>query len=87
MTARRRANMIDLDMARRTLAPAGPKASQPIKLLLTVDEGAAALGIGRTLFYDLLMRGTIYSVKVGAARRVPLAALQAYVAKLCLEAS
>jgi excisionase family DNA binding protein len=76
--------MIDLEATRRALVVPVP---QPVRLLLTVGEGAAALGIGRTLFYDLLMRGTIYSVKVGAARRVPLAALQAYVAQLCGEAS
>jgi excisionase family DNA binding protein len=61
--------------------------AHPVKLLLTVAEGAAALGIGRTHFYDLLMRGKIVSVKVGAARRVPLMALHRYVAELCEEAS
>ncbi len=87
MKARRSANMIHVETARRKLTPSRPTAPQPIKLLLTANEAAAALGIGRTLFYDLLRRGTIDSVKVGAARRVPLAALHAYIAQLYREVS
>ncbi|MBA3823619.1 MAG: helix-turn-helix domain-containing protein [Ktedonobacterales bacterium] len=52
------------------------------KLLLTVEEAAQLLSIGRTLLYDLVMRGKVDSVKIGNARRIPLAALQAYVESL-----
>jgi excisionase family DNA binding protein len=51
----------------------------PVKVLLTVDEAAQALSVGRTLLYDLLMRKQIASIKVGRVRRVPLAAIDAYV--------
>jgi excisionase family DNA binding protein len=51
----------------------------PIKVLLTIDEAAQALSIGRTLLYDLLMRKQIASIKVGRVRRVPVAALGDYI--------
>lgn len=61
------------------------KAQVPIKLLLTVEEAAQALGLGRTVFYELMMRGKIASVKIGYARRVPFSALQAFVQELLEE--
>ena len=54
-----------------------------VKLLLTPDEAATALGIKRTFLYHLLTSGQLYSVKVGRTRRVPVIALQNYVAHLC----
>jgi excisionase family DNA binding protein len=51
----------------------------PVKLLLTIDETAQALGIGRTLLYELLMRQQIASIKVGRVRRVPMAAIDDYI--------
>jgi excisionase family DNA binding protein len=51
----------------------------PIKVLLTIDEAAQALSIGRTLLYDLLMHKQIASIKVGRVRRVPIAAIDDYV--------
>jgi excisionase family DNA binding protein len=53
--------------------------STPVKVLLTIDEAAQALSIGRTLLYDLLMRKQIASIKVGRVRRVPVAAIDAYI--------
>jgi excisionase family DNA binding protein len=52
------------------------------KLLLTVAEAAAALGLGRSKLYQLLDAGEIESVKIGKARRVPTAALEMYVNRL-----
>jgi excisionase family DNA binding protein len=52
------------------------------KLLLTVDEAAEALSVGRTLLYGLLMEGKIASIKVGATRRVPVAALHEFIRNL-----
>jgi len=46
-------------------------------------EAAEALSISRSHLYDLIVRKRIFSVKVGGARRIPLQALQAYVADLC----
>ncbi len=50
-----------------------------VKLLLTIDEAAAALSLGRTLLYELLKRNEIASIKVGRVRRVPVIALREYV--------
>jgi excisionase family DNA binding protein len=55
---------------------------QPLRLLLTPEEAAKALGISRASLYTLLMRKEIPVVRVGALRRVPIAALQRYIDKL-----
>jgi excisionase family DNA binding protein len=57
----------------------------PIRVLLTVDEAAAALSLGRTYLYRLLMSKEITSVKVGRVRRVPVSALTDYVARRLAE--
>lgn len=56
-----------------------------LKLLFSIDEAAAVLSLGRTLVYDLVMRDEIHSIKVGRMRRIPLSALQEYVARKLLE--
>ena len=53
-----------------------------LKLLLTPEEAAEALGVKRTFLYGLLMSGQLVSVKVGRSRRVPLIALHSYVERL-----
>ena len=57
-------------------------AAPPVKLLLTVDEAAAALSLGRTFTCRLIAAGQIASVKVGARRLIPVTALQAFVERL-----
>jgi excisionase family DNA binding protein len=57
------------------------------KLLLTVDEAAQRLGIGRSHTYGYVMRGFIPSVKLGRSRRVPAAALEEFVGRLRLDES
>jgi len=47
--------------------------------LLTVDEAARRLRIGRTLLYELIKNDEIVSIRVGRLRRFPPEALQAYV--------
>ncbi|WP_315093228.1 helix-turn-helix domain-containing protein [uncultured Cellulomonas sp.] len=49
------------------------------KVLLTPDEAARALGISRSKVYELILTRTLESVKIGACRRVPVDALDAYV--------
>jgi excisionase family DNA binding protein len=56
-----------------------------VKLLLRPEEAAEALGIRRTLLYSLLTSKQIYSIKVGRTRRVPMAALHDYVARMCAD--
>lgn len=52
------------------------------KLLLTVEETAEAIGIGRTKTFELIAAGIIESVRIGGARRVPTAAVADYVDRL-----
>ena len=57
--------------------------SPSVKLLLTVDEAAHALGVRRSFLYaHLLHSGDIFSVKVGHRRLVPVKALYEYVERL-----
>ena len=56
------------------------------KLLLTVEEAARQLSIGRPKMWQLVMRGEVLSVKIGASRRIPTTALEAYVERLGAEA-
>lgn len=52
------------------------------KLLLTPEEAAGVLGLGRTKVYELLRSGVLASVRIGACRRIPAAALRDYVTSL-----
>jgi excisionase family DNA binding protein len=49
------------------------------KLLLTVPEAARSLGLCRSFVYELVRAGELTSVKIGRARRVPFAALEAFI--------
>src|SRR5215469_10982842 len=52
------------------------------RLLLTVPEAAEALAISRSKLYELIAAGLIRSVRIDGSRRVPVEALQTYVAQL-----
>lgn len=54
----------------------------PAVLLLTVEEAARRLRIGRTYCYALIRTGHLESVPVGRLRRVPAEALPEFVARL-----
>lgn len=56
------------------------------KLLLTPEEAADVIGIGRSKLYDLLRAGRIESVRIGGSRRVPRMALEEYVERLRADA-
>jgi len=51
-------------------------------LLLTVPQAAEMLAVGRSTVYGLISSGALNSVRVGGSRRIPVPALQAYVAGL-----
>jgi excisionase family DNA binding protein len=51
-------------------------------LVLTIEQAAERLGIGRSLMYALVMSGEVESVTIGRLRRIPTDALTAYVARL-----
>ncbi|GAA3051977.1 helix-turn-helix domain-containing protein [Streptomyces glomeratus] len=59
-----------------------PTTADPTLLLLTVEEAARRLGIGRTTCFALIASGELESVKVGSLRRIPVDALVAYVGRL-----
>lgn len=58
-----------------------------MSLLLTAEEAARELHIGRTRMFDLIRTREVVSVMVGGSRRVPYAELQAYVKRLVAEQS
>jgi excisionase family DNA binding protein len=52
------------------------------RLLYTPTEAAALLSISRSTIYELIARGELASVRIGASRRVAAAALADYVQRL-----
>jgi excisionase family DNA binding protein len=54
-------------------------------LLLTMEDAARVLAISRSYVYELVGRGALRTVTIGRARRVPVAALVEYVARLTSE--
>ena len=52
------------------------------KLLLTPEEAASALAIGRTKLYQLMASGVLRSVRIDKCRRVPISALEDLVERL-----
>lgn len=65
-------------MRKRNTDPAGEMSH--VKLLLSVEEAAAALSLGRSLVYELVMRGEIRSIKIRRVRRIPVDALEEFIA-------
>ena len=57
-------------------------AEEPTRLVLTIEQAAKRLGIGRTLMYSLVRSGEIQSVTIGRLRRIPVECLTEYVTKL-----
>ena len=47
---------------------------------LSVDDAAAAIGIGRTSTWGLVKTGRLRSIKVGKSRRVPVGAIDEFIA-------
>jgi len=52
------------------------------RLLLTVPEAAEVLAISRSKLYELFAAGLVQSVRIDGSRRVPIEALETYVARL-----
>ena len=51
-------------------------------LVLTIEQAAQRLGIGRTLMYALVTSGEIESVTIGRLRRIPADCITEYVDRL-----
>lgn len=56
--------------------------SAPPRLLLTPEQAADALGIGRWKLYDLIRREQLASVRIGSCRRIPVTALDELIERL-----
>lgn len=52
------------------------------RLLVTPTEAAAILSVGRTTVYELMRDGDLEFVELGRGRRIKLAALAAFVARM-----
>jgi excisionase family DNA binding protein len=65
----------------------GGRSDQRAKLLLTPEEAAAMLSVGRTRVYELIAQGELFSVRIGASRRIPRFALETFVSRLVQEAA
>lgn len=73
-------------MTREELAnPDQREVAQLSKLLLTVPEAARALGVSRSKVYDLIARRSLRSLRLDGCRRVPVEALETYIAGLMAE--
>ena len=73
-----------IGLARAAEQPAS--AEEPVQpRLLTVAQAAAALGLGESTVHGLIRRGLLGSRKIGSARRVPVADLDAFVNGLPVE--
>ena len=55
---------------------------QTPRLLLTVEQAAQMLGVGRSTMYGLILDGAVESVRIGRLRRVPADALPKYLDQL-----
>jgi excisionase family DNA binding protein len=53
-----------------------------VTLMLTPEEAALALRVGRSKVYELMRAGVLRSVKIGGSRRISVTALTEFVATL-----
>jgi excisionase family DNA binding protein len=58
------------------------RSARALALLLTITDVAERLGCGRTFVYELIRSGELETVKLGRLRRVPVAALDAWIERL-----
>ena len=52
------------------------------QLLVTPEEAARRLSVGRTTVYELMSTGELKSVNIGRCRRVPVSSLTLFVSSL-----
>ena len=55
------------------------------RLLLTAEEAARMLSIGRSAIFRLMREGELRGVRIGASRRFPREEIEAYVQRLRAE--
>ena len=73
-------------MSQQTPVPELPVSRpMPTRVLLTVEEAAEQLHIGKTKAYSLVKSGELDSVLIGRLRRIHIDAVNAYAARLVSE--
>lgn len=60
---------------------ATPRSMDPACVLLTVEQAARRLGVGRSTMYGLIAQGEVESIQIGHLRRIPVDALTDFVAR------
>jgi excisionase family DNA binding protein len=68
--------------ARPHTAQRNEPAAPPARVLLTVEQAAERLGLGKTKTYSFVMSGELESVRIGRLRRVHVDAIAAIAARL-----
>jgi excisionase family DNA binding protein len=63
-------------------APTSERLVLPERILLTVEEAAEQLRIGRTTAWRLVRTGELESVRIGTLRRVPSSAVAEFATRL-----
>lgn len=75
-------------MTEQPLTPEVPASRpMPARVLLTVEEAAELLHIGKTKTYALVKNGEIESVLIGRLRRIHIDAIETYAARLTAKAA
>jgi excisionase family DNA binding protein len=54
----------------------------PTRVLLTIEEAAERLGIGRTLMCKLIRTGEVESIRIGRLRRIHVDTINEYAVRL-----
>jgi excisionase family DNA binding protein len=52
------------------------------RVLLTAEEAAESLKIGRCKVYDLIRSGELESIKIGRLRRIPVSSVRSFAFRL-----
>lgn len=64
-------------MDENAIAMARSDRSVPLeRMLLSPEEAADVLGVGRAKVYDLMSEGRLASIKLGRCRRIPMASIR-----------
>jgi excisionase family DNA binding protein len=56
--------------------------AMPNRVLLTIEEAAEQLGVGRTLMCKLIKTGAVTSIQIGRLRRIHVDSINEYAAHL-----
>ncbi|MGH3588674.1 MAG: helix-turn-helix domain-containing protein [Pseudonocardia sp.] len=63
------------------------RAAPPARVLLTVEEAAERLGMGKTKTYSFIQSGELESVRIGRLRRIHVDSIATFAARLLTQNS